>query len=107
MSNELTTPKILVCPADKEKVPATSFGAGFSDTNSSYFVSLDASETYPQTFLTGDRNLAVAGKAAQPGTLVLTTNPPSECPTRMYGPFSPESLSANSNSYASCLNVNG
>ena len=76
MSNELTTPKILICPADNLKVPATSFGAGFSDTNSSYFVSCDASETYPQTLLTGDRNLALSGKAVQAGMLILTTNSP-------------------------------
>jgi type II secretory pathway pseudopilin PulG len=76
MSNVLTTPKILVCPADNLKVPAASFGAGFSDTNSSYFVSWDASETYPQTFLTGDRNLALSGKAAQAGVLILSTNSP-------------------------------
>lgn len=37
-------------------------------------MSCDASETYPQTFLTGDRNLAVSGKAAQAGMLILTTN---------------------------------
>jgi hypothetical protein len=76
MSNELTTPKILVCPADNLKVPATSFGAGFSDRNSSYFVSCDASETCPQTFLTGDRNLAVSGKAVQAAMLILSTNSP-------------------------------
>src|SRR5580765_8130949 len=41
LSNQLTTPKILVCPADAEKTVATSFGPGFSDTNASYFASMN------------------------------------------------------------------
>jgi hypothetical protein len=76
MSNELSTPKILVCPADKEKQPSDSFANGFSNSNVSYFASLDASEQFPQVILSGDRNLAVAGQAAAAGNLVLTTNPP-------------------------------
>ena len=76
MSNELSTPKILVCPADKQKIVAPSFGQGFSNTNVSYFASLDANEAYPQTYLSGDRNLALAGRAVAPGALGLTTNPP-------------------------------
>ena len=33
MSNELSTPKILVCPADKKKTIAKSFDQGFTDRN--------------------------------------------------------------------------
>jgi len=74
MSNELSTPKVLVCPADREKEPAESFQWGFSITNISYFASQDAAEQYPQTILSGDRNLALAGKSVSSGMLVLTTN---------------------------------
>src|ERR1039458_1252261 len=42
MSNELSTPKILVCPAD-DRTPAASF-ARLKNQNVSYFVRLDATE---------------------------------------------------------------
>ena len=71
MSNELSTPKILACPSEGSPsasgqpiVQATSFGfktttvEGFqNDYNCSYFVGVDADETAPQKFLTGDHNL--------------------------------------------------
>jgi len=70
MSNELSTPKILFCPSEYEnsyRQPATSFagttvGAAnaipyTNDMNVSYFIGVDAQETQPQMFLTGDHNL--------------------------------------------------
>jgi len=74
MSNELLTPKVLVCPLDKAKVVATNFAVGFSDRNVSYFVGTDAMETHPQTLLSGDRNLASQGQPIRPGLFILTTN---------------------------------
>jgi type II secretory pathway pseudopilin PulG len=55
MSNELSTPRILVCPADT-RVAAASF-VRLKNQNVSYFVGLDASDAYPQRFLSGDRNI--------------------------------------------------
>jgi len=72
MSNELATPKILICPADTRK-PATSW-SGLSRTNISYFVSLDAVDTLPQMLLSGDRNLTTNGVPAGPGLVLLTAN---------------------------------
>jgi prepilin-type N-terminal cleavage/methylation domain-containing protein len=71
MSNELSTPKILMCPTEYEssyRQVATSFGGTVpsvtattvpytNDLNTSYFVGVDAQETYPGMFLTGDHNL--------------------------------------------------
>jgi hypothetical protein len=59
LSNELATPKILVCPMDADRwtKQATSFVNNFSDANISYFVGLDASETNGVSILSGDRNL--------------------------------------------------
>jgi type II secretory pathway pseudopilin PulG len=75
MSNELgMNPKLLVCPADREKVAAQGFDKGFSDTNVSYFVGLDAGETGPGQFLTGDRNLATNGQRLSPGLFTMSTN---------------------------------
>ena len=58
MSNELSTPNVLVCPRDKTKTVAKDFASEFSDQNVSYFLGTDADETSPQMFLSGDRNLA-------------------------------------------------
>jgi prepilin-type processing-associated H-X9-DG protein len=55
MSNELSTPKLLICPSDTR-----TFAANFADLhneNISYFVGLDANDTNPQMFLSGDRNI--------------------------------------------------
>jgi type II secretory pathway pseudopilin PulG len=72
-SNELATPKILICPADTEHFAATNFSTGFSDANISYFFNLDAADAYPQIILSGDDNLEVNGKPVQPGILNLST----------------------------------
>ncbi|MDR3456991.1 MAG: prepilin-type N-terminal cleavage/methylation domain-containing protein [Verrucomicrobiae bacterium] len=56
MSNELSTPKILVCPADIERTAAEQFRR-LSNKNVSYFVGLDAADEFPQRFLDGDRNI--------------------------------------------------
>ena len=55
MSNELSTPKILVCPADT-RVAAINF-VHLKNENVSYFVGLEANDANPQRFLDGDRNI--------------------------------------------------
>ena len=66
MSNDLTTPKILYCPSEYRStiVQASIFGNStatnqgfFNDNGTSYFVGVDASDTAPQMFLTGDHHL--------------------------------------------------
>ncbi len=74
MSNELNTTKVLVCPADKTKTLARSFTNDLSDANVSYFVGTDSQDTFPQTFLSGDRHLAHNGQPLKPGLFVLTSN---------------------------------
>jgi prepilin-type processing-associated H-X9-DG protein len=74
MSNELSTPKILRCPADTNHVAAANFTTGFSDANISYFFDLDVAPNKPQMILVGDDNLAVGGTPVQPGILNLSTN---------------------------------
>jgi hypothetical protein len=71
MSNELSTPKILLCPEDTHRTYATNFSTGFSSANISYFLNPDAVETYPQMIMIGDDNLLVDGKPVQPGILNL------------------------------------
>jgi prepilin-type N-terminal cleavage/methylation domain-containing protein len=70
MSNELSTPKIVVCPSDSKAVeannwntntaqPAATTGTTYFSNNKyiSYFVGLTADETRPQVWLSGDRNM--------------------------------------------------
>lgn len=74
MSNELNTPKILVCPTDTRS-EATGF-TGLRNTNVSYFIGPDAEANQPEGLFTGDRNLAAAGRPLPPGLVTLTTNQP-------------------------------
>jgi competence protein ComGC len=77
MSNELSTPKILICPQDTKAILAANFGEGFNNRNISYFVGLDVTnETNPQMFLSGDDNLAIGGVPVKSGLLELLTNTP-------------------------------
>lgn len=67
LSNELSTPKIVLCPSD-QRTEATTFAFAITGTaagqvpfnknaNVSYTVGYDAQETYPQMILGGDRNI--------------------------------------------------
>jgi competence protein ComGC len=97
MSNELSTPNLLFCPEDRRRIQATSFseippigrahgGVYFSsNSNVSYFVGLDATNTSPSMFLSGDdnwliggeaRNVAFKGVPVPSGILSLWTNTP-------------------------------
>jgi len=76
MSNELSTPKVLLCPADDDTrtVAATNFNS-LNNSNISYFVGLDSTETDPQGMLFGDRNIT-NGTPIKNGILELTANQP-------------------------------
>ena len=66
MSNELSTPKILVCPADKGRVGGTNWVNLNAETDVSYFFSPQGSETQPQSILLGDQNVAGGGGGVEP-----------------------------------------
>ena len=70
ISKELNNPKILACPSDKSRTPVSDWASFTNNAHLSYFVGLDASEVFPQSILSGDRNLTVSNKAAQ-GILFL------------------------------------
>jgi prepilin-type N-terminal cleavage/methylation domain-containing protein len=87
MSNELSTPKVLICPTD-ERSAQTNFSMQIGDTSTvqnqyfnnyelSYFLGIDASETNPQMMLAGDRNIYGQG----PGQVAV----PSPTPNNGYG----------------------
>jgi prepilin-type N-terminal cleavage/methylation domain-containing protein len=64
VSNEMVSPKVLVCGADGSRTKATAWDNSIASANMfdvrqelSYFWSEDAEETKPQTILSGDRNV--------------------------------------------------
>jgi prepilin-type N-terminal cleavage/methylation domain-containing protein/prepilin-type processing-associated H-X9-DG protein len=65
LTNELSTPFVVQCPADTRK--AVTNWTQFSRANMSYFISPDASQTLPQSFLAGDRNITNQFGALRPG----------------------------------------
>ncbi len=76
MSNEVNTPKILLCPEDTRRVWATNWST-LKNSNISYFVGLDVTnETKPQMFLSGDDNFTIGGVPVKSGVLQLLTNTP-------------------------------
>jgi prepilin-type processing-associated H-X9-DG protein len=76
MSNELSTPKILICPEDSSRQWAANWAADFGNKNTSYCVGLDAAEKYPNSILDGDDNFEISRKQVSSGVLVLQTNTP-------------------------------
>jgi prepilin-type N-terminal cleavage/methylation domain-containing protein/prepilin-type processing-associated H-X9-DG protein len=87
MSNELSTPKILVCPDDasRQTLTATTFASAVpsgspyaipftNDIQVSYFIGVDAQDTRPAMFLSGDANLGIEGTALKSGLQSFSTN---------------------------------
>jgi prepilin-type N-terminal cleavage/methylation domain-containing protein/prepilin-type processing-associated H-X9-DG protein len=83
LSNELSTPKIVVCPSDS-RTESTTFAPVVVNTtatknvipfnsnkNVSYFVGIEADETRPNCFLSGDRNML--SDTANPARITTTT----------------------------------
>jgi len=66
ISNELSSPKILVCPSDSGRQVAANWGIfasnktgiGFKNGAVSYFIGMDATEENPVSILGGDRNVS-------------------------------------------------
>jgi len=83
LTNQLVTPKVLWCPADKYRQPASTFAArptgwravGFTGNSQiSYFLGLNASEEQPDSILAGDRNLTTHGLPLGPGRHLLNAH---------------------------------
>jgi prepilin-type N-terminal cleavage/methylation domain-containing protein/prepilin-type processing-associated H-X9-DG protein len=76
MANELSTPRILVCPADADRSITKNFNAGFDNSTVSYFAGVDAADDKPAMFLSGDDNFVIDGVPVKSGLLLLATNAP-------------------------------
>ena len=76
MSNELSTPKILICPDD---LTHSTYATNFSDdlkNKISYFVGVDSTTNSSSTFLSGDDNFEINGTPVKSCLLELSTNTP-------------------------------
>ena len=86
MSNELSTPKVIICPSDAGRYTATNFADIIYNSQAnqggnqaiSYVVGLDAQDTYPQMVLSGDRN--------------MTNNSSTSLPRQYLGPIASGSM---------------
>lgn len=70
LSNELSTPQLLVCPSGP-KVPAKNWKS-LTDANVSYFEGESAQDTFPQSFLSGDSGFVLAGASPESNPIELT-----------------------------------
>jgi prepilin-type N-terminal cleavage/methylation domain-containing protein len=106
LSNELVTPKILVCPGEpeKERQPATTFawspspvvtsqssatiwgsGSFVNDHQTSYFSGIDSNPSHPQTIMSGDHGLGT-GNPTHPFQAATTNN---QAPFQVFGNNTP------------------
>ena len=60
-SNQISSPRILVCPTDREKRPVGSWANLDPELNFSFFVGTESRESQPQTIVLGDRNVFGGG----------------------------------------------
>lgn len=74
MSNELSTPKILVCPEDKRRKAATNF-TFLTDAQLSLFLNIDTTRSNRNSLLCGDRNLTNKPVARDRFVRVTAQNP--------------------------------
>jgi len=65
-SNELATPRILICPTDKPRKPGTNWVNLDGLANVTYFVGTRADNTKPATIVAGDSNVSGGGGGLDP-----------------------------------------
>ena len=76
VSNEVNTPKVFACPSDASRSRAINFDTtqaqplNDSQKHISYFMGTNANEVFPQTILSGDRNVTKGGTVAGPRATV-------------------------------------
>jgi prepilin-type processing-associated H-X9-DG protein len=68
LSNELSTPRVLLCPEDKNRSWATNFTSDLIDKKLSYFLNMNSVPTDGTSLLCGDRNIT---SRASPGSRLV------------------------------------
>ncbi|HEV2693675.1 MAG TPA: hypothetical protein VG347_12350 [Verrucomicrobiae bacterium] len=74
MSNELSTPKVIICPNDfLRHFAATNFTTDLTN-KVSYFIGADATDANPQMILAGDNDLLFNQSPVHPGIISVTVS---------------------------------
>lgn len=84
MSNELESPTLLKCPGDKATRVATTW-EGLTDATLSYFVVLEADESLPQLWLSGDSNLTTNSIPLKSGVVTVSKTSQLGATTKRHG----------------------
>lgn len=83
MSNELSTPKTLICPQETDAYRFIATNFNLNNSNISFFVGVDANEGRPTMILSGDHNIT-NGMRLRNSLLDLITNRPAGWTTEVH-----------------------
>jgi prepilin-type processing-associated H-X9-DG protein len=72
ISNELNSPKSLLCPQDARRGPRALVFEGLTKRNVSYSIGIDADEINPRGILIADRNIVLPENKELRGLLTIT-----------------------------------
>ena len=85
LSNELSTPKMLICPTRTIQQTAATNWATLQRSNISYYLSLTASASQTNSILTGDAGFTVNGALSANRIVVLSATDKIVYPNRFHG----------------------
>jgi prepilin-type N-terminal cleavage/methylation domain-containing protein len=74
LSNELSTPSILICPLDRGVLQGKTWATTRTNRALSYFLGMQAKEGQPSSILAGDSNLELNGRPLQTEIVLVRTN---------------------------------
>lgn len=74
MSNEIGSPKILTCDADKNRYPKADNWPYLTEQKISYFINLDANYKIPSSILSGERSISIKGISGDIENILTITN---------------------------------
>ena len=74
LSNELSMPSILICPADRGVLKGKTWATTRTNRALSYFLGLQAREEQPSSILAGDSNLELDGRPLRTELVLVRTN---------------------------------
>lgn len=74
ISNEISHPKLFICPSDRERRAATSWSEFTNNRFVSYALGLSVSEESPQSILGADRNLRLDGAVLSNAIISFSSN---------------------------------
>jgi prepilin-type N-terminal cleavage/methylation domain-containing protein len=84
LSNELSTPKILLCPRDYLRLKEATNWSSLAPQNISFFAGIDSHEMYPSSILAGDTGFTVNGSQPKSGLFFLTNSDRIVYPQRLH-----------------------